>query len=298
MSAFIDSIMAARTEAADDAAALSECAAKLQEHNRSLKEYIAKLDAESVKEAMAGFGCDDKKLIVALCSRTKSQLKRTAAKYRELYDEDLREAVRGETSGDYGKLVDLSLAPKDVYFADMIDKACVGIGCSETTLIELFVTTKNADIAAGRNAWEGRTDKNLIDYLDDELTESYKHLQHLIFKILKGERDESGEVDEAAAVKQVEAIHKECDKGMFSDFKEQVCIEIIGGNCTEQNLRIAEMYENKYDKSMAKALTRSPKEKLVFALQAGHHVQRAILGGPQLGAAASSEGGCWLRAAL
>ena len=76
MSVFIDSIVAARTEAADDAAALSECAAKLQEHNRSLKEYIAKLDAESVKEAMAGFGCDDKKLIVALCSRTKSQLKR------------------------------------------------------------------------------------------------------------------------------------------------------------------------------------------------------------------------------
>ena len=41
MSAFIDSIMAARTEASDNAAALSECAAKLQEHNRSLKEYIA-----------------------------------------------------------------------------------------------------------------------------------------------------------------------------------------------------------------------------------------------------------------
>ena len=59
-----------------------------------------------------------------------------------------------------------------------------------------------------------------------------------------------------------------------------MCIEIIGGNCTAMNLRIAEIYENKYDKSMAKALTRSPKEKLVFALQAGHHVQRAILGGP------------------
>ena len=39
MSVFIDSIMAARTEASDNAAALSECAAKLQEHNRSLKEY-------------------------------------------------------------------------------------------------------------------------------------------------------------------------------------------------------------------------------------------------------------------
>ena len=49
-------------------------------------------------------------------------VRRTAAKYRELYDEDLREAVAGETSGDYGKLVGLALAPKDVFFADIIDK--------------------------------------------------------------------------------------------------------------------------------------------------------------------------------
>ena len=40
-----------------------------------------------------------------LCARTKSQLRRTAAKYRELYDEDFREAVQSETSGNYGKLV-------------------------------------------------------------------------------------------------------------------------------------------------------------------------------------------------
>ena len=54
---------------------------------------------------------------------------RTASKYRALYDEDLREAVRGETSGHYGKLVGLALAPKDVFFADVIDQACGGIGC-------------------------------------------------------------------------------------------------------------------------------------------------------------------------
>ena len=51
-------------------------------------------------------------------------VRRTAAKYRELYDEDLREAVAGETSGNYGRLVGLALAPKDVFFADIIDKAC------------------------------------------------------------------------------------------------------------------------------------------------------------------------------
>ena len=78
MSAFIDSIILARTEAADDAGALAECATALQQHNRDLKQHIAKLDAEAVKEATAGWGTNDQKLIVSLCSRTKSQLHRCA----------------------------------------------------------------------------------------------------------------------------------------------------------------------------------------------------------------------------
>lgn len=174
MSDFMDSIMAARQEAlsgsVDDeeaGAKLAVCATKLQAYNRSLKDYIAKLDAESVQEAMEGFGTNDRKLIVSLCSRTKSQLRRTSAKYRELFDKDLREEVKGETSGDYGTMVYLALAPKDIFFADIIDQATKGMGCSETTLIELFLTTKNDDIAAGKVAWEGRNDKSLIDHLDE-----------------------------------------------------------------------------------------------------------------------------------
>ena len=78
MSAFIDSILLARKEAADDASALRECASRLQRHNRELKQHIAQLDAQAVKEATAGWGTDDRKLIVSLCSRTKSQLRRCA----------------------------------------------------------------------------------------------------------------------------------------------------------------------------------------------------------------------------
>ena len=51
MSAFIESIALARKAAADDAEALAECATQLQQHNRDLKQYIARLDAESIKEA-------------------------------------------------------------------------------------------------------------------------------------------------------------------------------------------------------------------------------------------------------
>ena len=44
-------------------------------------------------------------------------------------------------------------------------------------------------------------------------------------------------------------------------------IEIIGGNCPEQNAYVADLYEKQHDKSLATALERSPKKKLVAMLQ-------------------------------
>lgn len=68
-------------------------------------------------------------------------------------------------------------------------------------------------------------------------------------------------------MRQVEQLYAECSKGMFGDFKEDVAIEIIGGNNLRQNQRVAEMYELKYDKSLAKALERSKKPKFTKAAQ-------------------------------
>ena len=98
---------------------------------------------------------------------------------------------------------------------------------------------------------------------------AHVHTQALIFKLLKGGRDEGTEVDEEKAAVQVEALHTECSKSfMFADFKEQVAIEIIGGNNVAQNMLVAKLYEEAHDKSLKEALTRSPKAKLVKALQA------------------------------
>ena len=139
--AFLQSIADARAASADDPAVLSTCCTKLQEHNAKLKAQIAQLDAEAAHEAMVGgvtgIGCDHSKLIAALCSRTKSQLRDTAKAYVELYGKELRETDKKNASGDYGTLLHLALAPPDVYFADIIDLACGGMGCDHDALIEL-----------------------------------------------------------------------------------------------------------------------------------------------------------------
>ena len=69
-----------------DAGFLMVSCITLQDNNRKLKEFIATQDARAAYEAMhgglTGIGCNDRKLIAALCTRTKAQLLRTQAKVR------------------------------------------------------------------------------------------------------------------------------------------------------------------------------------------------------------------------
>ena len=123
---FLGSVLAARKT--DDTDTIEECCVKLQAHNHKLKQYIAVLDAKEAHEAMkggfCGLGCNDRKLITVLATRTKSQLARTEAKYRELYDKDIRKEVKGETGGDYGRFLYYAMGTRAEYVADMIDVAC------------------------------------------------------------------------------------------------------------------------------------------------------------------------------
>ena len=229
-----------------------------QAHNRKLKAHVACTDAEDAHQAMhgglTGIGCNDPKLIAALCGRTKAQLRHTASKYREMYDLDLREDVKSESGGSYGKMMWYALAPPEVYVADALDAAMKGMGCNETALLELLVTQTNAQMAAGRECWEGRADNSLVDYLNSNLGHDYRHLRALLLELLKGQRDEGNEVDEDAIPEQVATLHKECSKGMMSDFKEDIVIATIAPNNATHNAALARAYEAEHSKSLSRAL--------------------------------------------
>ena len=270
-------VLKAREAAPDDAGVLEECCTKLGAYNAQVKNYIAVLDANTAHEAMKGgligLGCNDKTLIATLCTRTKPQLARTEAKYRELFDADIRSEVKGETGGDYGRLMYFAMGTREEYIADMIDVACTAgiweFGCNETLLVQVFVTHTQEELQAGRELWEGRTDKSLIDYINDELDFSYRHLQALIFHLLKGERDPpDAEVDEGKAAEQVATLHEEIEKGWFEDFEETVIIDILSGNSQPQNAAVATLYEDEFDESLGKALDGKCGEKLHLCLTA------------------------------
>ena len=92
-----------------------------------------------------------------------------------------------------------AMAAPDEYIADIIDLACKGLGCDETCLLEVFVTHTQAQLQAGKEKWEGRTDKSLIEYLTGELDgwigNGYKHLRRLLTLLYMGDRVETDEVE-------------------------------------------------------------------------------------------------------
>ena len=271
---FLSTVLKARDQAADNAEVMTDCASRLQAYNRRIKEYIALYDCQAVNEAMnggfMGLGCNDNKLIAAVCTRTKSQLQRTRKQYRDMYDKDMRAEVQSETGGSYQRLMYFALASRSEYVADIIDLAChagvLELGCDETALLEIFVTRTKAELQEGKVVWEGRTDKSLVDFLTGELGSSYRHLKTLLCTLYMGDRDESGEADPDVAAEQAAALHAECEKGWFEDFEESLIIDTIGKNSTAQNVALANEYEKAHHESLRKALEGKCGDRLHYAL--------------------------------
>ena len=105
-----------------------------------------------MKGGVLGIGCDDEQLIAATCTRTKAQLARTIKRYRALYERDLRADIKGETGGDYGRMVYYATASRAQYVAEMISLACDGLGCNETILVETFTTWSGSGLGLGVGA--------------------------------------------------------------------------------------------------------------------------------------------------
>ncbi|XP_028255043.1 annexin A2 [Parambassis ranga] len=62
-------------------------------------------EALRLQQAMAGLGTDEETLMEILSTRSGTQLKEISAAYKQLYKKDLEKEVKGETSGDFAKLV-------------------------------------------------------------------------------------------------------------------------------------------------------------------------------------------------
>ncbi|KAM7384550.1 hypothetical protein PAMA_011757 [Pampus argenteus] len=62
-------------------------------------------EAHRLQQAMVGIGTDEETLLEILCTRSGEQLQEIGAAYEYIYKKDLEKELKGETSGDFAKLL-------------------------------------------------------------------------------------------------------------------------------------------------------------------------------------------------
>ncbi|XP_037119194.1 annexin A2 isoform X2 [Syngnathus acus] len=71
-------------------------------------------EAYRLQQAMAGLGTDEETLLEILCTRSGKELRDISAAYKEMCKKDLEKEAKGETSGDFAKLIVSLINKEDV----------------------------------------------------------------------------------------------------------------------------------------------------------------------------------------
>ena len=83
----------------------SELSGKFEDAMVALFKDPVEYDAESLNKSMKGAGTDESTLIEIISSRPYWLIKKIKAKYKELYNKELIDDVKDDTSGDFQKLL-------------------------------------------------------------------------------------------------------------------------------------------------------------------------------------------------
>ena len=101
---------------------------------------MAQADADALKAAFKGMGCDKKKVIEITVNRTNAQRKEIKEAYKASYGRDLMKDLKSELHGHLEDAVLALFTDPIEYDADELRAAMKGLGTNEYTLIEIIAS--------------------------------------------------------------------------------------------------------------------------------------------------------------
>ena len=159
-------------------------------------------DAETLRNAMKGFGTDEATLIKVVANRTSRQRQIIKEQYKQAFGRDLISDLKSEL---HGKMEDAFIAlftnPVE-YDADALRDAMHGAGTNEDTLIEIIASRNNEQLAAIKQCYNTKYQRDLED---DIKKETHGTLEHILITLLQGKRSVNTYPDQNACA----AIAKE-----------------------------------------------------------------------------------------
>ena len=160
-------------------------------------------DAETLRNAMKGFGTDENTLIKVVGNRTNRQRQIIKEQYKAAFGRDLISDLKSEL---HGKMEDafVALFTDPIEFdADSLRDALHGAGTDEDTLIEIIASRNNQQLAAIKQCYNTKYQRDLEADIKSDV---HGTLQNLLVSLLQGKRSMNPNPDQgrcAAIAKEI-----------------------------------------------------------------------------------------------
>ncbi|KAG6616685.1 Annexin protein [Phytophthora cinnamomi] len=159
-------------------------------HNGAFLNFAPEIDqaCQAIREACRGLGTDEKALIAALGAKSADQRYLISVRYPQLYGQELRKLLKSETSGDFGRLLQLLARPLPETSGDfgrllqllarplpeaeaaVLRRATKGLGTKEKLLYPVVMGRTNVELAILKKTYFERYGRDLGSTLDGELS--------------------------------------------------------------------------------------------------------------------------------
>uniref|UniRef100_A0A0N4ZY31 Annexin n=1 Tax=Parastrongyloides trichosuri TaxID=131310 RepID=A0A0N4ZY31_PARTI len=207
--------------------------------------FNASHDAEALKKAMKGFGCNNNRVIEILCTRVNWQRQEISRTFKQMYGKDLCKELKSELVGDFEYLILALLKRPEEYDASELHRAVDCLGTKEHVLIEIMCSRTNSQIAAIKNAYRYMYKRELED---DLIGDTSGYFKRLLVALSTGNRDESGYTDVARANQCASALYKAGEGRLGTD--ESTFLSIL---CS-QNFAQLNLVFNEYHKMKGRTI--------------------------------------------
>jgi annexin A7/11 len=109
-------------------------------HQQPLQTYPPHVEqaVQEIHQATKGMGTDEKTLIRALTAVNDADRELIIRRYKELHAKELKDLIKGETSGSFGYLARLLAMPLPEMEAFVVKEACGGAGTNEKLLFPVL----------------------------------------------------------------------------------------------------------------------------------------------------------------
>jgi DNA repair exonuclease SbcCD ATPase subunit len=224
-----------------EAKAAAEAAAKV----KAAEEAAAAVREEEVaalREAMKGFGTDEKTLIDILSDKGNADMQALLTAYNTKLSRDLIKDVKKECSGDFEDVLVAMCTAADDYDAQLVRKAIKGLGTNEHLLTEVLTTRTPEELRATVVAYKRVFDRDMMADIEADVG---GELQKLYINLLTQKREEGKEEDIDADVK---ALY-DAGEGKIGTSKG-VFVRLLGNHSRAYCEKLYEKYAQAHGKAL------------------------------------------------